>query len=473
MIRYPTRRETMSSQERYYMHRFVAQIILEATTPLKIGSGKSDLFVDAPVLKDWNGLPMILGSSIAGVLRHSCDANIQNELFGDSDTKNANAKGSRFIVGNAHLLNKDGKIIYTLGRDDDPDFLNHYDNLPVREHTAINDKGVAKKHSKFDEEVVYKGSRFKFEIEFITDGSDNDKELWEKLLSKLASPLFRLGGGSTKGFGEMKVISCVEKEYKLGVDYQSKPSDLNKPVGDAKSLTSDEKPLTYRIRLQPEDFFIFGAGFGDEVVDDVAVTEKVVKWEDKNGNKKEGEFSAEQILIPASSLKGALSHRVAFHYNKIKKVYADEISLDDFDKHIGENNDAVATLFGAAKGHAKEAKGKALFSDMFKKLKPNEVKIFDHVKIDRFTGGAVDSALYNEKVNAQKDIWEVKIVLREDINEDVRQAFENTLDDLARGWLPLGGMTGRGHGVFISPDYIGGDKNKRGWSRMGQGGSDE
>ncbi|WP_299187696.1 hypothetical protein [uncultured Campylobacter sp.] len=44
------------------MKRFLVHVIIEAKTPLKVGDGKNDLFLDAPVQRDWNGLPMILGT---------------------------------------------------------------------------------------------------------------------------------------------------------------------------------------------------------------------------------------------------------------------------------------------------------------------------------------------------------------------------------------------------------------------------
>jgi CRISPR/Cas system CSM-associated protein Csm3 (group 7 of RAMP superfamily) len=443
--------------ENVLKYRKVAQIVLEAVTPLKVASGESDTTMDAPVLKDWNNLPMIQGTSIAGVLRDSIDPNLQNNLFGKEF-------GSRVLVSHLHLLDKDGKIGYKLGRDADA-FLDKYDNLPVREHTAIAHTGAAKEHSKFDEEVVYAGSRFKFEIEFITDKSDSDTTNWENLLSQLNSPLFRLGGGSTKGFGEMKVVSCKVSEYEIGKDYHEKPSNLNIQKGTDTIYTNTTKVTTYTIKLKPDDFFSFGAGFGDDEVDDIAVTEEVVKWDSNN----KGSFSNKQILLPASSLKGALSHRVAYHYNKLNGNYADTIT-DSIENYIGENNNAVATIFGVKKEKNKGAKGVALFSDMFKEFNENEVKIFDHVKIDRFTGGAVDSALYNEKVIAQRDVWEVKIVLVQDIDSKIKEAFEATLDDLAKGWLPLGGKVNRGHGVFVSPDYVEGQD--RGW-RCNTGGSNE
>jgi len=422
-----------------YNYRFVAQIVLEATTPLKTASGKSDFFVDAPVLKDWNGLPMILGTSIAGVLRKEFkkeNKQLEDEIFGKDN-------GSRLLVSNAHLLDENQKLYHSLGLPNS-EFLDKYNNLPIREHTAITHKGVAKKHSKFDEEVVFAGSRFKFELEFLGD-KEEDEEIWQKILALLNSPLFRLGGGSTKGFGEMRVVSCLESSYIIGKDYQDKPSDLNISVGEEKKLSnnSSKQVCIYKINIKPDSFFSFGAGFGDDEVDDIFVTEEIVKWKDNKG-----EFSQKQILLPASSLKGALSHRVAFHYNKLKGNFIETIT-EAVKEYIGENNPAVATIFGASKSHKHEGKGKALFSDVFKEFKEDEIKIFDHVKIDRFTGGAIESALYNEKVVAQRDSWDIEIVLSNDIeDEKIKEAFEKTLDDLCDGLLPLGAKVNRGHGIF-------------------------
>ena len=418
-----------------YKHRFVAQIVLEATTPLKSGSGESSLFIDSPVIKDWNGLPMILGSSIAGILRKSFDGDV-DDIFGKDN-------GSRVLISNAHLLDENQEIHYSLGIKNRSEFLEKYSNLPIREHTAITDKGVTKEHSKFNEEIVYKGSRFKFEIEFL--GDESDEKSWQKILNILVSPTFRLGSGSTKGFGEMKVVSCLESTYILGKNYQNKPSDLNKKVGKEREPENTTNNCVYKITIKPDDFFSFGAGFGDDEVDDIFVTEEIVKWKDNT----KGKFSKRQLLLPASSLKGALSHRVAYHYNRLKGVYADKIELSEFQKHIGENNEAVYTIFGASKGHENESKGKALFSDVYKELNESEVKIFDHVKIDRFTGGAIDSALFNEKVNAQRDEWKIEIVLVENLKDDIKKAFESALNDLCNGLLPLGGKVNRGHGVFI------------------------
>jgi hypothetical protein len=76
-------------------------------------------------------------------------------------------------------------------------------------------------------------------------------------------------------------------------------------------------------------------------------------------------------------------------------------------------------------------------------------KVFKHVKIDRFTGGAFAGALYDEKVNYGGE-FQLKILVNKQAFADatIRTAFEKALLDLTTGMLALGGMTNRGHGCF-------------------------
>jgi CRISPR/Cas system CSM-associated protein Csm5 (group 7 of RAMP superfamily) len=178
---------------------------------------------------------------------------------------------------------------------------------------------------------------------------------------------------------------------------------------------------------------MFGSGFGDDDADQIPVVERVIDY-DKKG------LSKNHIFIPASSVKGAIAHRTAFHYNLQNKLF------------IG-NEEArllVSELFGEAKNSKKDiegSKGKILFSDVYK-LDRSETKVFDHVAIDRFTGGGIDGALFQEKTTAQKDEWEIEILLEIGVDEVYVKALESTLDDVCSGLLPLGGATTKGHGVF-------------------------
>jgi len=413
------------------MTRYIAHIIFEAKTPLKMGSNENDFLHDSLVQKDWNSLPMLLGTSLAGVLR--------KEFRGDAKLLFGEETGSRVIISNALLLDENEKVHENLLLEKNS-FLKIFDQLPIREHTAINDKGVAKKGSKFDEEVVYKGTRFKFSIEVL-----DDKKGFEEILKKLYLKPFRVGGGSTKGFGSISVLNIEYKSYdeEAYVDYSS---SLNYKLNGKKYIPEDvetDTHLQYILKIKPDDFFLFGSGFGDSDADMTPVYEEVIDYEKKCLSKK-------QILIPASSIKGALSHKTTFHYNKIH----------EYNVENGKGVLSVSEIFGEAKDSKNEqhsSKGKVLMSDCFMN-NDAKTKVFDHVSIDRFTGGAIDGALFQEKTLHDKRVYTIEIFVEKDVDSNALKAFELALQDITTGMLPLGGMTTKGHGFFSGTLFKNGEK---------------
>jgi CRISPR/Cas system CSM-associated protein Csm3 (group 7 of RAMP superfamily) len=191
--------------------------------------------------------------------------------------------------------------------------------------------------------------------------------------------------------------------------------------------------ITYTLKITPDDFFMFGSGFGDDDADQIPVVERVIDYGKKG-------LSKNHIFIPASSLKGAIAHRTAFHYN-----LQNEFLIGNDEARV-----VISELFGEAKNSKEDiegSKGKILFSDVYK-LDRSESKVFDHVAIDRFTGGGIDGALFQEKTTAQSDKWEIEILLEIGVDEVYVKALESTFDDVCSGLLPLGGATTKGHGVF-------------------------
>ena len=414
------------------MTRHIAHITIKAVTPLKVGSNATDFLQDSPIQKDWNGLPMILGTSVAGVLRKDFAGN-DDDIFG-------NKNGSKVIFSNALLLDEKDQVCETLLLEKS-DFLKLFDNLPIREHTKIDHRGVtggSKEYSKFDEEVVYKGSRFRFSLEMIED----DQKSFEDILALLSSQSFRLGGGNTKGFGKFKIEEIKTDSFDID-SYKAYSSSLNHKLSNIHK-TEEIKSTShtvYTLRITPDDFFMFGSGFGDSDADMTPVYEKTIDYD-------KGKLSNKMILIPASSIKGALSHRTAFYYNK--SIGA---TIESKTAKVDENNDAVKAIFGHKKklGEDKETelgqKGKILIGDCFK-VDTTETKTFDHVAIDRFTGGAIDGALFQEKTIADNREYVVEMLVEKGIEEIYIKAFEKSLDDVCNGMLALGGATTKGHGVF-------------------------
>lgn len=443
-----------------YTHRFLARFVIEAKTPLAVGSGEKDITTDALVATDVNGLPYIPGTAIAGVVRSMIGEESAKTFFGyQVPNKKKDGKGSEIIFTEAKILNSKSVVVDGLKIDEidkDP-LLKEYKELPIRQHARISEKGVTVKGGKFDEQVVFAGTRFCFELEMVSDGTNYSD--FESVLSQVNNKTFRIGGGTRCGFGEIEVVEMQRAKLDLSRSnelelYLDKSSDLSKEWnGWVDAETSKDVLSTdwqeYKLSLQPEDFFLFGSGFGDEDVDMTPVKARKVVWEDGVGR-----LSDKMVLIPATSVKGALSHRVAFHWNKLNGYYA-----GNPEAKVGKDNFAVKTLFGSEgeKEGEGQLRGNVIFSDIIEN-RSVEDKILNHVAIDRFTGGAIDGALFSEKTTyvTEKDKpFEMSILVKNEMlskkdkkNVTVGEALEVALQDICKGMLPLGGGVNRGNGIF-------------------------
>ena len=438
-----------------YRYRNIARVVIETITPLSVGGGEKNLLTDHVVVRDMNELPYIPGAAIAGIIRHAIGEENEKSFFGFGGE---NGQGSEIIFSSAQIVDEDGRAIEGLW-ETKSDYLKNFNELPIRQHVCINEKGTSTDRGKFDEEVVYKGTRFCFDIELLSKSKEDDN--FQKVLDELAKNTLRIGGGTRKGLGKIKIVECLSLHYDLCddvdlKDYINKTSSLNdsvwcdngnndyhqKPVICNTGIQSSDHYTTYELKLQPDDFFLFGSGFGDDEADITPVFENYVDW-----SSGKPVFKENAILIPGSSVKGALSHRVAFYYNKIKKYFTD----NPLAKTGGENQ-AVSALFGYASRDEKvQKRGNVLISDVIVERKQEKTKIQNHVSIDRFTGGAIDGALFSELLVYGKEETYILtfIVLNEAIaDNEIRDAFETALLDITQGQLPLGGGVNRGHGCF-------------------------
>lgn len=439
-------------------YRFMARIIIEAKAPLNIGSGNKGIKSDSLVLRDVNGLPFIPGTTIAGLLRHTLGQE-EDKYMGSQQM------GSPLIITEAKMLDCDSSVLDGIISQEKltSEFLTHFRQLPIRQHAKIGHRGATLKGGKFDEEIVLKGTRFCFEMEMLSSNKE-DEAKFKELLDTLSSDTFRIGSGSRSGFGEIEVVGgqCQYKMIDLTEDkqkewYLKESSSLSEDWQDAEIIDL-KKPkaegwTTYEIKLNPVDFMLFGSGLGNDKADMTFVRETFIDWSDECAQVKDLE---RVVLIPASSVKGALSHRTAFHYNRLTQVFADALNDEECMKYVGKNNIAVKTLFGS-EGESTDGKlqnkkrGNVLMSDIIEEV-PLSTKVLNHVSIDRFTGGAIDGALFNEEtLYAKGHTYNLKLLVNNAAfkgNDLVKTAFEDALKDLCSGMLPLGGGVNRGNGCF-------------------------
>lgn len=428
----------------------VAHLIIEAKTAFRFSSSSFCALQDSPIMRDFNGLPFILGTSLCGILRDNAKTHLQkthanalDELFGTRE------KASKLIFSNALLLDENMQVCeFVKAKSEFSSFLQHFVALPQRQHNAMSDKGACKVGAKFDEEVIYKGARFKFSLQMCLE-NDAQKELFFELLSLFNASVLRLGSGANKGFGRVSVRKISYEIFKINEAHKIS-SSLNVPL----SQNFTPKPLQsvnfthYKLNLTPENVFIFGSGYGDEEADSVGVREKVVDYESAN-------LGSVKVLIPASSIKGALSHRTLFYINENlgnfidtnKANSAHSANLPQNLLNLDEKAAQIhATLFGST-----ASKGKILINDIY--LNGTKTQIFTHNSIDRLSGAVKNGALFQEKTNAlpKNSAFCLYISVQNSDTADFKlalSAFEKALKDLCCGLLPLGAMSNKGHGFF-------------------------
>ncbi|NKI33907.1 hypothetical protein HFP89_01850 [Wenzhouxiangella sp. XN79A] len=452
----------------------IARVVLEALTPLSISTGSPDGVFDTDVVTDANGLPAIPASSLVGVLRHlwldSFDEESADSLFGFQRQKEA--KKSSVSASWAVLLDSQHKPVEGLLLGEDRTRLNSdpllaaaaalSDDPVFRNRVRLTHKGAAAHRGKFDRSVVPAGYRFAFELSM--DGA-TDAE-WTQLLSLLAHPGLRLGGGTRAGLGKVACRRLHERSFDL-----KDPKDaecyrkLSSSVGDTGQLEerqgmtardSENTWLNATLHLKAVGPWRIGQGTpdpGDErkPADFLPVTESRVRWDGSSGRE-----SDRELLVPASALKGALAHRFRFHAHRLAGRWANHSRTEN-----GALVDPVCpesdALFGVVSGQDQGQAGCVYLDDVFLDPEQPARQRVMHNSIDRFTGGVRDRVLFEEECLIGGE-FEIPLALdykrleraaeSEEELERIRQAMALAVRDLLEGRLALGSRTTSGNGFF-------------------------
>lgn len=476
----------------------VWRVVLEAQTALSISTGCGDGVNDVVLAQDANGLPMLPASAVAGVLRQAWAANhgdaVAKALFGFSEGDRGQA--SRLSISHGHIHDRHNKAVLYLDDRAEGDALLRplLSRRPtLRQRVRINHRGAADHQGLFDRSVLPPGHRFSLEILLWSSTPEEGDQDGQALEQILATEGLRLGALTRSGLGRLTVSRCHRAQFDLrkpeglaafskldrAIDSIAglKPYTLPAPVRDK------SKRPTLTIRLSPEAGFRFGGGVRSiqrpqatqpgqgrqpRLAQDLPASEPCVLWPDQDGSS-HGQLSAiDQVLIPATGLKGPLSHRTAFYENCRRSLGADNwrdglggIKPEQtYDKAL--HSQAVRALFGwSPEGKERDQQGQAgvlWWSDLH--LAPETVSPQTqwHNSIDRFTGGVRDGLLYAAEnlhaANRQTPLLEIRITLDLEraravgLTTDMLRDFEYAVDDLCQGRLALGADAAGGQGFF-------------------------
>ncbi len=445
-------------------HLSIARITIELCSPLLIASGQSNDDFDANLLRDANDLPMIPGTSLAGVLKHLAQDSsnkILIQLLGDMEHRSC-LQTSSAMVHNSQNQVCEG-LLLDIENDELLDFLHQHEPM-VRDRVALNERGVAVDKGKYDFIAVPSGARFSFELRLQTE--TNHKIQWQMLLSLLNTPQFRLGQKTRSGLGQVKVIDVYQFTANLLEQAdQQRFHRLPKRLGDMTGMQAmamdsiqpndaAKNNKQYHLDVQAEGGLRVGQGHyafdhsPSKPADALIWSEPRIQWL----GTEQACIQKHQRVIPASGIKGALVHRTLYHYRRLTQDFIDETSNNkakDF-SHI-ELPEALQGLFGiVTQDNSIPAQaGCIMIDDVYLDDKNMQVTTRQHNSIDRFTGGTRDHVLFAEEI-----LWQPRFSIHIALNKSKAlaphsiEAFECALQDIVQGNLAIGAGASKGHGYL-------------------------
>ncbi len=369
----------------------------------------SDQVYDLAPLKDAEGRPFIPGSSIAGVLRDLFEDPI--EFFGHINDTEKETRQSSLITYDCFL--SDESIWKSSVRD----------NIKLKSNEKIVESGKLAQY-----EVVESGCIFDFMLELTIRQNDNEKVMLSYLngiISSLKAGI-RIGSKTRRGLGLFKLSSIEikfiagENAYEEYVNFNWKTSKFIKyedwVVEEPNSLVKKHTCENLTLPVICQGTLII------RTYDDSLETDfEMVKT---NGIP----------TIPASSWNG-------FFRSQARRILCD---LGIVEKNC---DPLLREIFGAdLNDDSKKASNITFLDSILNVSDKNKNWMQTNVKIDRFTQGACDGALYTSRpaANFQTDLslslknpklwmWDLIRLIILDIND---------------GYAALGGQTSIGRGIL-------------------------
>lgn len=379
--------------------KYIIHFEIKLKTNLHIGSGKADMDTDALCVRNSMGDIIIKGSSLAGIFRCTLE-----RLFGEKD-ENIQKFFGRVENTGGNTISEASSIYF----EDAVLKSNGSPNTDIRDGVGINRRRLsAQDGCKYDKETVFKDALFPCTITI--DYTSDNKPCLDTILQYLKICFYNLdkgltpiGGNSSRGLGYCEIPSaqyCLLdftqrghlSDYLLNDFYDRNVFPLIKDKDNLlyfREFTFNEKltiqpvamhflncciKLYYELKTV-EPMLINGTRTNDEDVDLQFIKTK-------------GKY-----IIPGSSVKGPLRARAEtiLRTMSVQGVCDPVSGMSCFD----QKKPAVCkacSLFGSPL-----KKSKILFSDL-ELAGGVKTKYFDHNKIDRFTGGTIESALFDENL---------------------------------------------------------------------------
>lgn len=418
-------------------------LVLESAVHL---GGEGSASVDMPVLRDARaGVPLLPGTTFTGALRGALADRLAGYAKAEPPAVSALFGGARGDeVGSQSPL-----IVFdALGE------LPPASAIEIRDGVAISPAtGTAEEHKKYDFEVLPAGTRFPVRVDLLLPPppSGGGRQSFDEraLLGALASALdaFSNGEGSlgarrSRGLGRVRATWQVRRfDLTTGDGWLAwltcdlSPDSMGESRSASLKVLNDSAPAALRPLALPAD-----------ERERIVITAKLIPKHDlllrSPGTKPNDPDvvylqSGGEPILPGTSIAGV--------------VRAQALRIAQLVR--GEKGDAeqwVNSIFGPRFEGQRPLPGT---SPIASRLRISETRLVGaspaqqtRIAIDRFTQGVVDSALFDEGTSVGGSA-EVTVELRNPQDSELGLVLL-VLKDLLDGWLPVGGTSSVGRGVF-------------------------
>ena len=402
--------------------------IFNLISPLIIGSGEKGDQTDLLVLKDEEMHPYIPGTSFIGALKHwfadSVGKSAVNEkdlaLFYGGDYENA--PQSAFLVDDLYFKSGPKEIISTR------------DGVKINPETGTADKGA-----KYNYEIINAHTSFEFSAE-LTVRKGFPEDTFMKILSTLLIALkegkISFGAMTNKGFGKGKLRNVKVMNY----DFENS-KDVALWI-----LSKEKEPIS------PEDLMApYPANTGEFEVEGIFRVRKSlmirsystdINDPDMVNIKNYNENGKLVPIIPGTSIKGTIRARML-------RI------LRTLDHSITEEKEYLKKFLGyVSTNNPKEQAYKSTLMINETEVHNGVTNITQHrTKIDRFTQGVIEGALFDEVPLWSDNNTYVKINATINKFDETKKWQAGLLllaiKDLWNADLPIGGEKNVGRGRLI------------------------
>ena len=400
---------------------------------------------DMCLLQDPDGKPFIPGASIAGAGRNFLAKQLLPwTQYSDPKGIDKEPPELKQFFGGASKNDTMSALIVADGI-----YASEKVIISIRDGVRIEaESGTAVDKAKFDVEVVERGTEFTLEFVCIIREGDCQSE-YEKLFLALLHGFekegIRLGARTRRGYGRGTVDNWDIRDLKMK-NPQHVMAWLSGDVWNSNQGTTTLSPSP--LPTDQQRHFRIEADFE-------LCTSLLIRSSSEDPKKKDEVpdtthlHSNQKPVIPGTSFAGAFRHRAALIANAIGW------------KRKNKDADAVCDMFGPV--HKQDEKREetqqtslwasrvSIEERLVKKVEPQWQ---DRVAIDRFTGGSLQSALFNEKPVypiSLKDSVQTNVRLRLTLEEPEKAEIGLlllTLRDFWYGNAPIGGETSSGRGTL-------------------------